>query len=86
MDPCWLFLVFLSSLSHFFFKLVLLIVVSGGQCFLEGFLFLCIQAMQLFFDSGQEVGMISDEVSPLYGENGSNSRNLMGTDHKISNI
>ncbi len=39
-----------------------------------------------FFNSGQEVGMNSDEVSPLYGENGSNSRNMIGTDDKISNI
>jgi hypothetical protein len=59
---------------------------SGSQCFLEGFLFLSIQTTKLFFDSGQEVGMNSDKVSPLYDENGSNSRKLMGKDHKISNI
>jgi hypothetical protein len=59
---------------------------SGSQCFLEGFLFLSIQESKLFFDSVPEVGMNSDEVSPLYGENGNNSRNLMGTYHKISKI
>jgi hypothetical protein len=82
----YLLLVFLSSPPHFFFKLLLLFKEeTGSQCFFEGFLFLSIQASKLFFFySGPEMGMNSGEVSPVYVENG--SRNLLMTDHKLSNI